>query len=318
MRVTDVKVAGNLPAPSMDFSDTLIRARIPFLLNYYDINNTFLDMYPALDTRRAEATKSPSPPLLSELPNIPPEVAECYLDEDNLYEDGLDYCPFMWFDNIELGNHETTRRAPVGLTNHQAHENFAQRSQEVLQELTPFANCSSSRLHLENAIGQDLFSAENMSAFAHLYVQHSHRHCPILHLPTFQAQHATVPLLLAIFLGGSLHSYPRDTYYLAVDCFDIAEAYLFSLPVFKPGYKNLAPSELHMSERHEALKAAVILLHLQIGRNDPEIRQRVRYQRFPMLVQAARSASLFSSRHHDNSPLAGARTSDYQKESLIR
>jgi hypothetical protein len=34
-----------------------------------------------------------------------------------------------------------------------------------------------------------------------LYVQNHHRHCPIIHIPTFQAESATLPLLLATFLG---------------------------------------------------------------------------------------------------------------------
>jgi hypothetical protein len=304
----------NLPAPSRHFTDNLLKARIPFLLRYYDINNTVLDLFPALEAGRAKAVHAPHPPtLLGHVVSVPLEATEGYLDENN-----LDDSPFMWPNRIELNNHATTYRAHSGPANYQPCEILSQRAQEVVQELKPFASCSMSRAHLDTAIDQDLFSAANIRAFEHLYVQYSHKHCPILHLPTFQAQSATVPLLLAIFLGGSLHSYPRDTYYLAVDCFDIAEAYMFSLPVFKTGDKHIAISESQASEHYDALKAAVILLQLQIGRNDPETRRRVRCQRFPMLVHAARSTSLFGSRQYDGSPVSGSWIWDAQSESLIR
>ncbi|RAH68534.1 fungal specific transcription factor domain-containing protein [Aspergillus aculeatinus CBS 121060] len=194
-------------------------------------------------------------------------------------------------------------------------ETLTQRAQEVLEALRSFATRNPSRTHLDNAVNQNLFSAENILAFTHLYLQHCHRHCPILYLPALQAQSTTVPLLLVLFLGGSLHSYPRDTFDLAVDCFDIAEEFLFSLPVFNPGQRNSPSSEV---EEHEALKAGVILLHLQIGRNQPGILQRVRYQRFPMLVHAARSRSFFCCRRHDESPRSAWKPRACQKESMIR
>ncbi|KAJ5192505.1 hypothetical protein N7449_008647 [Penicillium cf. viridicatum] len=301
-------------APSGHFPDRLLKARIPFLLRYYDMNNTVLDLIPALDAGREKVVRSLNPPpQLGHSASMPLDATESYLDENH-----LDDFSFMWPNSIELNNHVTTHRAHSRPTNHQPCEILSQRAQELVQELKPFASCSISRASLKNAVDQDLFSAANIRAFEYLYVQHFHRHCPIIHLPSFQAQFATVPLLLATFLGGSLNSYPRDTYFLAVDCLDIAEAYLFSLPVFKAGYKHTATSESQVFEHYDALKAVVILLQLQIGRNDTETRRRVRYQRFPMLVHAARSTSLFGSRQHRDFPASGWWTWDAQSESLIR
>ena len=133
------------------------------------------------------------------------------------------------------------------------------------------------------------------------FVRNIPRHCQIIHLPTFQAEHASLPLLAATFLGGSLHSYPGVTYFLAIDCLDIAEAYLFSLPVFQIEYRHATQSETQVLEHGEVLKAVILLLQMQIGRNSHDIRQRVRYQLFPKLMHAARITSLFGVKQDDDS-----------------
>lgn len=299
-------------APSMapDCPDRLLKARIPFLLRYYDSNNTVLDLIPALDAGRPKAPSAE----LGEATSVPLEPTEGYLDESQLSDS-----PLKWLSSIELSNHATHHEAHSEPAHHEPRETLlSQRVQELIKNLNQFAGSETSRAHLKNTIDQDLFSVANIRAFEHLYVQHFHRHCPIIHLPTFQAESATLPLLLAIFLGGALYSYPRDTHFLAVDCLDIAEEYLFSLPVLDIGYKCTAPSPSPALEHYEALKALAILSQLQIGRNDHDIRRRIRYERFPRVVHAARCVSLFSARKDDDSSPSQLRVWDAQSETLAR
>ncbi|KAE8370813.1 hypothetical protein BDV27DRAFT_119079 [Aspergillus caelatus] len=304
----------NPSPPSRNSPDRLLKARIPFLLRYYDDNNTVLDLIPALEAGRPKVDHSSTPSShLGETASEQLKATEGFLEEPS-----LDEPHFMWSSSIESDNYVINHRADSVPTNHQQSDNLSLRIHELVQNLKPFATCTKSQAHLRNAVDQDLFSAANVRLFERLYVQRHHRHCPIIHIPTFQAESATLPLLLAIFLGGSLHSYPRDTCSLAVDCIDMAEAYMFSLPIFNTEIKHTAISELQMPENYDVLKAVVILLQLQIGRNDPNIRRRVRYQRLPLLVYAARSISLFSSRHDRGSTTSEGWIWDAQLESRLR
>ncbi|KAJ5247953.1 hypothetical protein N7497_008024 [Penicillium chrysogenum] len=308
------KPKGTPSPPSGNSPDKLLKARIPFLLRYYAANNTVLDLIPALEAGRPKVVHSSTPSsYLGETARGQLEATEGFLEGP-----GLDEPPFMWNSSIESGNCVITHGADTVPTNHQQSDILALRAQELARNLEPFATCTKSQANLKNAIDQDLFSAANIRLFERLYVQNHHRHCPIIHIPTFQAESATLPLLLATFLGGSLHSHPRDTCSLAVDCIDIAEAYMFSLPVFNTEIKHTAASESQSSENYDVLKAVVLLLQVQIGRNDPDIRRRVRYQRLPRLVHAARSISLFSSRHDRGSTTSEGWIWDAQSESRLR
>lgn len=289
----------------MDCPDRLLKARIPFLLRYYDAKNTVLDLIPALEAGRQNlSTQS------GDAASVLLEPIEGYLDETNCND-----CPLTWSTATEPNNNGAIQGTSTPIHS-QPREILAERAQELIEKLNHVADTDTSRAHLKKAIDQDLFSVNNIRAFQHLYVQHFHRHCPIIHLPTFQAESATLPLLLATFLGGALKSFPRDTYSLAIDCLDPAEAYFFSLPMFEIEYKHATSS--HLSEDYDALKGLVILLQLQIGRNDHDIRRRIRYQRFPRLVHAARSVSLFRATQDGRVSVSQSEIWDAQSESLRR
>lgn len=203
--------------PSRDSQDRLLKARIPFLLRYYDANNSVLDLIPALEAGCPKGLRSSTPACnLSEPVSGNLEAFGSFLEES-----GLEEFISMTSSNIESSNYLTPHNAISVRTQHQKSDILSQRSHELVQELKPFAICTKSRANLKIAIDQDLFSAANIRLFEHLYVQHHHKHCPIIHIPTYEAEIATLSLLLATFLGGSLHSYPRDTWSLAVDCIDI-------------------------------------------------------------------------------------------------
>lgn len=82
---------------------------------------------------------------------------------------------------------------------------------------------------------------------------------------------ASLHFLLRIFLGGSIFSHPRDTYYLGVGCFDLAEEHIFDLPIRKVGYKDHGAAKERISQLAEPLIAAVIMTNLQMGRHNREV-----------------------------------------------
>ncbi|OQE18597.1 hypothetical protein PENSTE_c017G04256 [Penicillium steckii] len=301
-------------SPPQNSPDRLLKARIPFLLRYYDVNNSVLDLIPALEAGQPKIAHS--------------SVSACHLGEPVsgnldatgtfLQESGLDEFIPIRRNIIDSNNYVTPDNTINEFPKYQNSDILSQRSRELTQELQPFAICTKSRANLKNAVDQALFSAANIRFFMHLYVQHHHKHCPIIHIPTYQAESASLPLLLATFLGGSMHSYPRDTWSLAVDCIDIAEAYMFSLPVFHADFQHNTILDAEMLKNYEVLKAVIILLQLQIGRNDPHVRRRVRYQRLPVLLHAARSISLLSTRHECRSNASEGSSWDAQLESRLR
>ncbi|KAF9890029.1 hypothetical protein FE257_006709 [Aspergillus nanangensis] len=143
-------VVESASVPLGDSEDALIKARIPFLLKYYNTQNTFLDMYPALDSGRARTVESSNPPTLgSQAANIAPEIADCYPFEDN-----LGYYSSGWPMSIEpdsQGITHATPDEPKEPKDNIVGESLAQRAQEVLEALRSFATCNPSRTHLTAA-----------------------------------------------------------------------------------------------------------------------------------------------------------------------
>lgn len=154
-------------------------------------------------------------------------------------------------------------------------------------------------------MNRDLFSAVNIVDFEQLYVQQFYRHCPIFHLPSTSIETVSLSLLMAVFMGGAILTYPRDTYHLAIGCLDLVEEYIFNLldiDMIGGGRGGGIPDEDEEEGRLlafiEPVMAAIIVVCLQLSRNNAKIRRRLRTCRFPILVYAARSLSLFNVKHH--------------------
>ncbi|OJI98013.1 hypothetical protein ASPVEDRAFT_79683 [Aspergillus versicolor CBS 583.65] len=183
------------------------------------------------------------------------------------------------------------------------------------------------QLCLDEAVNRGLFSAVNIVDFEQLYVQQFYRHCPIFHLPSTSVETASLSLLMAIFMGGAILTYPRDTYHLAIGCLDLVEEYIFNLLDIDMigggrggGILDVDEEEGKLLAFIEPVMAAIIVVCLQLSRNNAMIRRRLRTRRFPILVYAARSLSLFNVKHEtEPSETNLAVTSAYaQKETYIR
>ncbi|OJJ07653.1 hypothetical protein ASPVEDRAFT_88892 [Aspergillus versicolor CBS 583.65] len=272
-------------------SDDLLMATIPFLVNYYGINRSCSNLYLALEIGR------PLPDL-----SISPGCAP-----SSLY-------PYRCNNNAQESSEEVLA-------------DFTARGAEILETLRITATtCSLSSSSsstttastaLETAATAGIFSSASIDRLARFCIYRLQRHFPFVHRPTFCVATASIPLLLAMILAGCVVDatyesplpVPSDRatsavsrLQLAVDCFDIAEDFIFRLPLFN--LKDLAKSHIHSHSQTttietDTLMAAIIVVSLQIGRNDNAIRRRLRRLRLPALADAARALGLFGVAHRD-------------------
>lgn len=279
-----------MPSMSQSPTDDLLKVRIPFLLNYYNTGNSSSGFYRALESGRLKASLDH----VSSAPSYESDVIRLELfDEELLGRDG----PLsINFSCTKSASDQTSTRQRLLL--------YRDRSRQMIQELRHTADrhepSSNSRLtrSLNTALSQGLFSVANIILFTQLYFERLHRHCPILHSSTFRIESASLPLLLAIFLSGSILSHPRDTFDLALSCFDLAEELIFtSISTLTNPRKDW--THLEISRAAESLMAAVVFINLQMGRNNKAVRHKLRKQRFPVLINAVRSLRLFHLSHNN-------------------
>lgn len=274
-------------------SDDLLIATIPFLVNYYGINKSCSNLYMALEIGR------PVPDL-----SISPAYAPSPLYSYGCHNNAPESSPEILSD-------------------------FTARGAQILESLrvaaasrslsSPSSSTTTASTALETAATAGIFSGASIDRLARFCIYHLQRHFPFVHRPTFRVAAASIPLLLAMMLAGCVvdatyesplpvpsdrTTLPVSSLQLAVGCLDLAEDFIFSLPLFslKDEDKSHSPSDSHSETaaiETETLMAAIIVVSLQIGRNDSSIRRTMRRLRLPALVDAARAMGLFWVAHRD-------------------
>ncbi|TGO07850.1 hypothetical protein BTUL_0242g00150 [Botrytis tulipae] len=113
----------------------------------------------------------------------------------------------------------------------------------------------------------EIFTTTNLETFVQAYFLQLHQFYPIVHRPTFDCETACLPLLLAIFLFGSLCSAPSYYTLSARKVFDVAEEYIFNHPTMQQLHHSnitcVAPEETI-----GVLQAAFIIEVVQNGTNN--------------------------------------------------
>lgn len=144
-----------------------------------------------------------------------------------------------------------------------------------------------------------LFTTDNVASFVDLFFQFGYRHAPIVHQPTFDIETVELPLLLSVFLIGSVWSYPRDTYFWALDLFSLAERFIFDRDFFRSyqNYDVINASNLSTGAL-SLLQAATLLVCIGFGLSDTDIRRRFRVHRFAEVLAAARSLNLYMKKEY--------------------
>lgn len=152
-------------------------------------------------------------------------------------------------------------------------------------------------------LAESVFTTTNLKLFVGTYFNQFHRYIPIIHRPTFDSERATTPLVLAVFLLGSLGSAPLDSAISAREFFDVAEEYIFSQFIFRRLLQD-CQEEKNPADNIEVLQAALIIQIMQSIKNDMRTRRRIRIKRHPSLISAMRLLGMFNARRespmHDN------------------
>jgi hypothetical protein len=157
------------------------------------------------------------------------------------------------------------------------------RSAELLEDLTNFSfSLPVSTVQLEHL--KVLLSPHNIKIFVERFFHYWYPHCPIVHLPSFDIGSASLPLLFAMAIIGSIYSPAKDSKdYSVTEIFDLAEEYAFLNPIFTS--LTLGDCTLcHSVGALEAVQAAFLISKVQIFAGSTYSRRRIRLSRFGDIV----------------------------------
>lgn len=148
-----------------------------------------------------------------------------------------------------------------------------------------------------------VFTAENFEECAWAYFTVFHPQQPLIHWPTFEMHTVSLPLLLAVVFGGSVHCVPTDGALSCCSFFDLGEDFIFD------HLRDVVASPDSVLGRRalEAVQAALLIVALQSSFNNEATRRRVRISRHPELIAATRSLKLLE-------PTNATRTSNEMPE----
>lgn len=223
-----------------------------------------------------------------------------YPNSDLLLGDGLlcdqgDFFPTLF----EFSAHDLAEECPLSQDFSQSGRQavLAERTSEMITQLSLTHNSMENRdrkapVHFNKGLAESVFTETNLTHFVCTYFQRLHPYVPILHRPTFDLETAPLPLLMAVFLFGSLCCAPQDASLSAREYFDLAEEYVFGHPTLNHVLEVCSSGE-DSPEEIEILQAALIIEIIQNGSSNSCTRGRLRLERHPRLVSAVRVSTLF-------------------------
>ncbi|KAF5004387.1 hypothetical protein FDECE_9107 [Fusarium decemcellulare] len=168
-----------------------------------------------------------------------------------------------------------------------------------------------SRVKFDIVAARSLFTEINLRQFVRAYFHQIHWYNPIIHRGTFDIETVSLPLLISIFLFGTLCCPSHDTALSARDFFDIAEEFIFRHPTFRRLLEDRSPRG-NTVEDIQLLQAAYTIEIVQNGSNDTNTRRRLRLVRHPSLVAAMRISGLFGAKRKSSPQLSMYAVSDWQ------
>lgn len=177
---------------------------------------------------------------------------------------------------------------------------LARRASEMVEQLAMTyesvkRNNPGTAITFDLRLAEFVFEKTNLSQFVSNFFQRLYANIPIIHPPTFHIETTPLPLLLAVFLFGSLCCTPQDSALSAREFFDLAEEYIFSFPSLKR-MSMCQESSQELAEEVGVFQAALIMEVIQNGSSNTLTRRRLRLERHPCLVMAMRTTSLFGAK----------------------
>lgn len=142
---------------------------------------------------------------------------------------------------------------------------------------------------LQLASDIDLLTHTELEHCINLYFANYHRHCPIVHRPSFQPTVAPIPLILGMVALGAMYSQERAKVHWMKNLLDVMEAYMFSWPGLKDDYSGFftlaeAPDEETLDFQFQIFQGAYLMVVVQFFSGNLSGRRRARRQRFTTVI----------------------------------
>ncbi|GMG23388.1 unnamed protein product [Aspergillus oryzae] len=193
----------------------------------------------------------------------------------------------LFIDTAALDNPDQDKSLMYGLADTQELSNTVSRILSLMKDM--FESRFSNKGHHTMEGAESFFSPTNITLFVSAFFEHSYKGIRFIHKASFNAHTISTQLLLAITLMGATCVSPQDAS-SAEGYSDVAEYLIFDGPEFGKVFNIDNPSLAR--ENMEILQAAMVISVIQWSKGDVTIKRRIRTQRFPALVCAARALRL--------------------------
>jgi hypothetical protein len=156
-----------------------------------------------------------------------------------------------------------------------------------------------------------LLATARIRKFLSLYFRYWQNNCSIFHVPSFDPETTSLPLLAAVtFMGAMYSTDPRETY-IAKRVLDFAELFVFSSPVFSPETEVASVFSGHKTPeeddndwvKFQNFLAGLIITVVQYWAGSRASRNRAMENRFSEIVKIARRLDLVKCRHQPHEQL---------------
>lgn len=284
------------PEPSETKSNEHIS--INFLLNSPQ-NDDFVGRFPTCqttieETDSSDGTTAPSRAIEFAIP----EWCDAVGHYDAFF--GADVSFDSFFDNLEnlsFGAPLTHTHSPAFTTGQDEYSTISSGLEPRVLEIKAHLHAAAARLDNGNGTSYrndldpviELVTCAEIETCVDLFFRYYHRHCPIVHKPSFCPVLAPLPLLLAVVALGAM--YHKDTSKVAWirKLLDPIETYIYGLPGLRDEHEGLldlcrAPDDDTLHHQFKTFQGAYFIIVAQYFSGSITARRRVRQQRFSRVL----------------------------------
>lgn len=156
-----------------------------------------------------------------------------------------------------------------------------------------------------------LLTTARIRKFLALYFRYWQTNCAMIHVPSFDPEAISLPLLAAVTFMGAMYSPDQRETFIAKRVLDFAELFVFSSPVFSPEsevayvFSGNRSSDDEENEwiKFQNLLAGLIITVVQYWAGSRASRNRAMENRFSEIVKVARRLELVKCRHQPQEQL---------------
>lgn len=150
-----------------------------------------------------------------------------------------------------------------------------------------------------------LLTTARIRTFSALYFRYWQPSCAIIHVPSFDPETVSLPLLASVVFMGAMYSGDPREAYVAKRVLDFAELYIFSSHVFSPDteiatlFSGTRPPDDDASDwvKFQNFQAGFLVTVVQYWAGSRPSRNRAMENRFSEIVKVARCLTLVKCRH---------------------